>query len=755
MLKPRYGVEERQRQQRLKRKPLLEKPSLPRKKSRWPSIFTTLWYAIIALIIVSVLGSLQRLRESKGTEERFSFKNVAGLEDLSQSGVSGDAGLAPFKLQPLPLGSIKPNGWMRDQLQLMADGLAGHEYDFYPIVKDSTWLGGHSEYAALNEGLPYWFNGLVPLAYGLDDPRLKSQVLDAMDKVLVRQAQDGWLGPEKYHGDRDLWARFPLCLGMMQLAEAEPDLTERIVPALHRFVKIMHRKLQEGTGFWAFWGKVRYSDMLVTLQWLYERHPEGNEYILLQTMWLLKFTCFDWPGYWTESSFIFADLDTIQPPIEADDWRFRHSHSVNVGQGLSTGAALYRFTKNASLLAANRQGVSWTFAKHGDVAGSIIGDERESGLAPNRGSELCTASETLFSLSYLYHVIGDNEFADRCELAAYNAWPVSITANHWARQYLAVANEPSASRIDGPVNFWNAGGEALVYGVETNYPCCTVNMPQGLPKFLSASFVKVGADGIGHALLSPASVSTETESGVFVNISCNTAYPFGNILEYDIQASGSFKFYVRVPAWSSSKLRIVVNGKEKRELFDPDPQTGMNEVKVAKGKHNIILELFPEIRVVPRGNSSIAIYHGALLYALDVGQSTGYYAQRNTNITYSRLDGVPNIPSHIKKVEISNTLAWNLGIDPDSLSFESSGNDKPLRNPIFDYHAPPSIIKGKGCSIKWPIENGLPIALPALEKGETTRRCHGKVKNIELRPYASLKAHMAELPIVDLSTASD
>lgn len=78
-------------------------------------------------------------------------------------------------------------------MQLMADGLAGHEYDFYLYVKDSSWLGGDQEYSDLNEGFPYWFNGLVPLAYGLNDDTLKSQVQDAANYVLQHQANDGWL----------------------------------------------------------------------------------------------------------------------------------------------------------------------------------------------------------------------------------------------------------------------------------------------------------------------------------------------------------------------------------------------------------------------------------------------------------------------------------------------------------------------------------------------------------------------------------
>ena len=72
-------------------------------------------------------------------------------------------------------------------MSLMANGLAGHQYESYPIVGDSPWLGGSSEYSGLNEGLPYWFNGLVPLAYSLDDDRLNMQVHEAMEYVINNQ----------------------------------------------------------------------------------------------------------------------------------------------------------------------------------------------------------------------------------------------------------------------------------------------------------------------------------------------------------------------------------------------------------------------------------------------------------------------------------------------------------------------------------------------------------------------------------------
>ncbi len=99
-------------------------------------------------------------------------------------------------------------------MELMADGLAGHEFDFYSYVKHSAWTGGHHDYSDLHEAAPYWFNYIVPLAYGLNNPRLKDQVRQFVQFVVTAQSWDGWLGPELSDASRDLWARFPLMLGL-------------------------------------------------------------------------------------------------------------------------------------------------------------------------------------------------------------------------------------------------------------------------------------------------------------------------------------------------------------------------------------------------------------------------------------------------------------------------------------------------------------------------------------------------------------
>lgn len=88
-------------------------------------------------------------------------------------------------------------------------------FDFYRYVANSTWMGGQDEYSDLIESATYWFNYIVPLAWTLDDDRLKEQARKFLDHQIENQHEDGWLGPGKTRNERVIWPRSYLLLGMM------------------------------------------------------------------------------------------------------------------------------------------------------------------------------------------------------------------------------------------------------------------------------------------------------------------------------------------------------------------------------------------------------------------------------------------------------------------------------------------------------------------------------------------------------------
>lgn len=664
---------------------------------------------------------------------------------------------------------------MRDQLQLMADGLPGHLFDFYRLVKDAPWMGGHVEYSPLNEAFPYFFNGLVPLAYALDDERLKTQVLTAADYIISHQHEDGWLGTD---GERDVsrrnfWGRYPLFLGLVQLVEVEHDVRKVavIVPAMHRFIELMHAMLSAGhKGYvWApgdqfdeQWGRSRAADMVIALQWLYEHHPGDLGVKIHECMVHMYEQAYDWSYWFSEDVFIKDDLDLW--PVELTNSLFPYVHGVNAGQGLKYGAVMRRLTHDHDLLNSTRNGVDWTFNYHGTPSGGIIGDERLAGLSPVRGVELCSVVETMFSLTYLQQALGDASFAERAELAAFNALPAMIRPHWWAHQYVAQTNQPISHPL-AKSPFWNVGPHGQVFGTEPNYPCCTVDMTQGYPKLLAASFVRDGPDGIAHALLGPAQVRTTTQSGIAVAVTATTNYPFSQLLTYAIAASAPFRFAIRVPAWADANTSQLFVNDRPQQLY-PDAHTGMHSALLPAGPSTIDLFLGASIRTEARANDTIAIYHGALLYAVHVYHTAEPHRP-------ARYPGT-QAPGNANDWVMLPISAWNLAIDATTLAFyEDLNREDGLPNPIWEADAPPVMISALACEIDWKMQDGYAPNPPPRwlgEEGEgqgsggaqkpikekkSARKCIGRAFMVGLKPYGSAKLHMAEIPIVDLSPGSE
>lgn len=212
-----------------------------------------------------------------------------------------------------------------------------------------------------------------------------------------------------------------------------------------------------------FWFMSRVAEMIVSLQWLYDKHPRGNEQIIMENMQMLHGYGHKWEAWFTQPSYAFKDLYDLPENITNDNFQFLHG--VNVGEGkslvpnrsrimpadppsgLKAPAVVRRFTHNDSLIQTSKEGVQWTFKYHGAASGTVLADEREDGVNPYYGAETCTAVEVMFSQSYLYRALGDGMYADGSELAAFNALPGAMTGDWWAHVYMSQPNQPYSKNL--------------------------------------------------------------------------------------------------------------------------------------------------------------------------------------------------------------------------------------------------------------------------------------------------------------------
>jgi hypothetical protein len=249
--------------------------------------------------------------------------------------------LVPFTFELLPLGSVKPRGWVKDQLNLCAAGLGGNIYNFHRFIKGSRWFGGDSEYSPLNESAPYWYNYIVPLAYLVDDEELKKQANHFLDRTLRNQHADGWLGPEYTKHGRGIWARCLVLMGMVNHALADPTQYERIIDAMLRFTRLVNSMLKDdfqgliphpGDEFDEFC-ITRAHELSTSLQWLYEQvNNRQDKEVIWETMDLAwKATRAgdrDWSQFFTEKEF---------PKEPAAQGSTLIKHVVNVSEGMKPG----------------------------------------------------------------------------------------------------------------------------------------------------------------------------------------------------------------------------------------------------------------------------------------------------------------------------------------------------------------------------------------------------------------------------------
>jgi hypothetical protein len=559
--------------------------------------------------------------------------------------VSNRAPLRPSPFAKLPIGHVVPQGWLREMLQLEADGMSGHlsEISKWCKFENSAWASKDGKGENPWEELPYWLKGYGDLGYVLNDPRIMAEAKRWIDGILSSQEPGGWFGPQELKGrlgkDRpDLWPHM-LALNVLQ-SYYEATADERVIPFMTRYFR-WELDYPDDLFLSGYWPKLRGGDNLESVYWLYNR--TGDAWLLDLAKKIHKHT-----GQTTDKGSGGWDADKL-PDL----------HGVNLTQGFREPATFWLQSGDEQHLRRTYRHYDDMMEQFGQVPGGMFAaDEnaRPNHRDPRGGAETCSMVEFMHSFELLTRFSGDPVWSDRVEDVAFNSLPAAQTPDLKGLHYLTCPNQVRLDKNDKSPAVQNHG-QMFSYSPFERYRCCQHNVAHGWPYFAEESWLATSDNGVCASLYAPTEVTAKVGAGegTTVKIIEETTYPNADVISLKIFSDKAVKFplYLRLPGWCSEP-QLKVN--DQPAAIPGDHQAGRPAYVAIEREWKdgdrvaLRLPMSISVRTWAKNRNAVSIERGPLSYSLQIGASWKVYDEQGP----------------WKHFEVSPTTTWNyaLVLDP-------------------------------------------------------------------------------------------
>ena len=524
----------------------------------------------------------------------------------------------------LPIGSIKPDGWLKQQLESMTDGFTGHltEISKWCKFNGSAWVSpdGIGNYGW--EELPYWLKGFIDLGYVTGNKRIINEANRWVEGILSSQDSTGYFGPRKNRDQHEIWPNMVALYALRTYYEATGD--QRVISVMTKYFRWLTTIPLE-TYLPGSWQKWRGGDNLDHIYWLYNRI--GEEWLLDAALVNHERTA-DWTG----------GIPT---------W-----HGVNLCQGFREPAEYYQQTNDARYLKATERNYDSVMNTFGQVPGGMFGadENARTGYAgPRQGAETCSMVELMHSDEILTSITGNTIWADRCEEVAFNSLPAAMTPDLKGLHYLTAPNQIQLDSANKAPLIEN-DGNMFCYN-PWDYRCCQHNVAFGWPYFAENLWMATRDNGLAAVLYAASSVTAKVANGSEVHIAETTDYPFSDVVELKLSTQGDIMFPLtfRVPRWCAN-AQMYIN--KKKIDVKAAPLSWIVVERKWKNGDVVRLELPTTIsvKVWEKNNNAVSVQRGPLTYSLKIGER------------WERFAGTDTWPAY----QVFPTTAWNYGLIIDT-----------------------------------------------------------------------------------------
>lgn len=552
--------------------------------------------------------------------------------------------LLPAPLLRLPIGSIRPQGWLRRQLVLQADGMVGHleEISKWCNYEGNAWVNpekGHSGW----EEMPYWLKGYGDMAYVLGDEGRIARARRWIDAILASQREDGWFGPRglltSLNGKADLWPNMIVLNILQSWYEFSGD--KRVLPFMARYFR-WQLDYPEKDFLAGYWPKMRAGDNLESIHWLYNR---TGEKWLLDVAAKVHRCCADWSG-------------------GVINW-----HGVNIAQGFREPAIWYMQAGDEKFLRATDRNYDTVMGLYGQFpGGGFAADEncRKGYHDPRQGFETCAVVEFMHSFEMLTRLTGNPVWADRCEELAFNTLPAALTPDLKALHYLTCANQVQLDRHNKAPGIQN-GGTMFSYSPGAVYRCCQHNVAHGWPYYAQELWLATADGGLCASLYAASEVSARVGAGQTVKITEETDYPFGERITFRVSAAGPVRFplYLRVPRWCVAPA-VAMNGQALAVEARGPAYVAIDRTWADGDTLTLTLPMNLGVRLWKQNNDAVSVDYGPLTFSLKIGERWERYGKNEKWPDW----------------EVFPTTPWNYGLELDEANPVSSLTLRRREGPI-------------------------------------------------------------------------
>ena len=562
------------------------------------------------------------------------------------------------KYEPLPFGSIKPLGWLKNQMQDDVNGFVGNmdklvpELVNYPIY-GSERIGKNTELMDLgnlkegdaegdeqykwwnSETQSNWWDGYLRNVLLINDSTGFQKVENYVSAIIETQDEDGYLGiydeelRYKFQSENgELWAKTTLLRGLLAYYEFTGDqkVWNAIVKAVDNVM--VSYPINQSNPFFAgeeFSGGVAHGLTFTDIcdkMFQITKNPKYLDYAVFL--------------YKNFSENFSSEKDVQLNSIFDSTYRLQ-CHGVHTFEHLrpiilaSYASNSEEFKKALSIYLQRIQSVT-------TITGGAIGDEWIGGRLANAtttGYEYCSLQELMDSYCFLFQKSGEINIAETIERIFYNAAQGARNPNYSSIAYLKTDN---SYEMMGTKN-----GEIEPDRNQTRYKyspvhqdvavCCSPNAGRITPYFIQNMWFKEKNNTLVAALLGPNKVETTIEN-VKVEIEEITEYPFQNQFQFRITTEKPVEFTLKIrkPAWAKT---VTCS----QEYFE---EAGFIVItKTFMTSETIDIEFKTEIRILEDANNEKSFAYGALLYALPISaveQKGRKYAEGFEDVYYKAID---------------------------------------------------------------------------------------------------------------------